>query len=195
MAEHRITVERQGRSVEVWEPGDEPSGIHNRVAVEREEFPEEWELVEAKCSCGLVFTSDESALMHLDDVASWRVNAAAAETYPVTVDQFSWQESEGKPRYVLTGAETVEALEWWTAGELLEVVQEEFGTRVGLWYNTVCYRASGEAPDPVGEPVEEGALMVGIATSGAVRDEVPDGRVVRVTSGQYAPYEWGKMLE
>lgn len=199
MTGHTVVVEREGRSFELWRPGD--TGVHDRV-----EFLDESDVVRMVCTCGLVFDAVEDAWEHLDAVAEsrWTVSDPGPGTMKlerdvggvvsVLVDVFHeelWR--FGSSSSLLNGVKQLDAplaMELWTAEELLEEVKDVVSPPEEVTYDVVCYRADANRTDKVGETweLESGTAVVRVSPSEVVAEVVPDDRPVRVTDSFYAPY-------
>lgn len=208
MIEHRVRVERRARSIIEWVPGDSPGG-HKRVKVERPEFPDEWLVVEASCSCGRIFEYPEDWVDHLDAVAGGEIamkfgkeKTESTETaeYPVLIDLFTLSESEGeeKPSYEFLAFEGGWLDKSWTARMLLNRVKQVMDSYTEIEYDTVCYRvddggemvSSAQLSPRSDSDLGDNPLMAQLPLSSIVVNVVPEGRPVRVTSSRYAPYEF-----
>lgn len=192
MGEHRIVIERRGRSLEEWEPG-EAGGIHERVGFARDEFPDEWDLVRARCSCGAVFEEETEVWAHLDGVAEPAAESMASP-YLIFVDLFlprAYVEANDARQGVNVVDAPVGAGSW-SAQDVLDYVRREVRTRPNVLHNVVGYLAEPEEieGDLYTRIVEPGTELVRLPWSAVVLDVVPEGQPVRVTNAEYGPYRF-----
>ncbi|QLG62063.1 hypothetical protein [Halorarum salinum] len=203
MSEHRVTITRRGVAVTKWEPGDS-DGIHERLGVTKDEFPDEWPVLLAQCSCGLTFEGADAAFNHLDAVAAGEFDTTAGDDesedaaldagdadHVALVDMFDGPEfgtGSGPVSRVLQIEPQNELWSLWTAWQLLTLVRNGM-MDAEVEYDAVVYRAS---PDDtlVGKDgrLSPGTTVLRLPEMGVIADWVPAGRPVRVTNAERAPY-------